>query len=86
MLSYEEMLAVLQQWYQAAREHPSYTNDQKKRINSFCGALKMSLGKLEAEEHIDNVYSAGLGWQRHFMKLLGKDVGSSGPEDLDNLA
>lgn len=82
---YGDMLTVLHQWYQSAREHPKYAHDQKKRIDSFCGTMKMTLGSQELEEHIDKPYSAGLGWQWHFRKLLGEDVGSSRPESPDNL-
>ena len=82
---YQDMLAVLQQWYQIAREHPSFVDDQKKRIDSFCGTLKMTFGSQGDEEDIEKVYSAGLGWQWHFRKLMGEDVSYSEPEDPDEL-
>lgn len=85
MERYQDMLAILQKWYQLAREHASYADDQKKRMNSFCGTLKMTLGSHAIEEHVENVYSAGKGWQWHFKKLFGEDVGSSNPEDPDEL-
>ena len=80
---YRDMLAVLEQWYKIAREHPHYAHNQKKRIDSFCGTLKMTLGSQGLEENIENVYSTGIGWQWHFRKLLGEDIGSSEPEDPD---
>lgn len=46
---YRDMLAVLQQWYQIVREHPIYAYDLKKRINSFCGTLKITLGSRELQ-------------------------------------
>ena len=46
---YRDMLAVLQQWYQIVREHPIYAHDLKKRIDSFCGTLKITLGSRELE-------------------------------------
>ena len=79
---YRDMLAVLQQWYQIVREHPIYAHDLKKRIDSFCGTLKITLGSRELE-HMKKVYSAGIGWQWHFRKLLGEDVNSVEPEDPD---
>lgn len=82
---YKDMLAILQKWYQVASEHPSYVGFQKKRINAFCGTLKMTLGSKGVEGHIEKVYSAGIGWRWHFKKLLGDDVGSSNPEDPEEV-
>ena len=81
---YGDMLKILQEWYQITREHSSYGDDQKKRVDSFCGTLKMTLGSQGLEENIDKVYSAGLGWLWHFRKLLGEDVSSSEPEGPNN--
>lgn len=44
--------------------------------------LKITLGSRELE-HIEKVYSAGIGWQWHFRKILGEDVNSVEPEDPD---
>ena len=81
---YLEMLAVLQQWYQIAREHSSYASDRRNMINSVFATWMMNLGWQGVEEHIGKVFSAGLGWKWH-VKLLGENVGSYNPEDLDEL-
>lgn len=81
---YQDMLTVLHSWYRLAGEHSNFAHDQKRRIGSFCGTLRMTLGSRAREEHIENVYSAGLGWQWHFRKLLGEDVSSSEPEEPDS--
>lgn len=52
---YQDILAVLHSWYQLAREHSRFLHDQKRRIGSFCGTLRMTLGSRAREERIENI-------------------------------
>jgi Heterokaryon incompatibility protein (HET) len=76
------LFPLLDQWYDGVRNHPQYANDPHKRVNTFWGTLRMTLGSEASEKYVARTYSAGEGWHWHFRKLLDLDVGDSQPEDF----